>query len=85
MASGLPFVTTQPATGLLDKNGAVVAPGDARELADALLRYAHDPSLQSAHGQRPRELAESLTWDTVANWYLDLYREIALEPEDRAL
>ena len=84
MASGLPVVTTHPATGLLDKNGAVVAPGDSQELADALLRYAHDPGLQSAHGQRPRELAESLTWDKAATWYVDLYRKIALEPENQA-
>ncbi len=76
MASGLPVITTPAAAEVLDGNGLVVEPGDASGIADAVLRYAADEGLRRSHGRRSRQIAESLSWTSVAQWHLDIYREM---------
>ena len=76
MASGLPVVTTRAGAELLDGNGIQVPDGDPGAMAQAILRYAAEPSLRIEHGLRSRALAESASWDSVARWYLELYDEL---------
>jgi glycosyltransferase involved in cell wall biosynthesis len=77
MASGLPVVTTLAGAGLVAGNGVVVPLGDPRAIAGALVGYARDHALREAHGRRSRELAEATSWDSVGEWYLEIYRAIA--------
>ena len=76
MASGLPVVTTTSASNLLDGNGVAVRAGHPTEIAASLIRYGLDRELRRAHGLRSRELAEATSWDTVADWYLGIYRSL---------
>jgi len=77
MASGLPVVTTLAESTLLQGNGVVVPLGDTGAIGGALLDYARDPVLREAHGRRSRQIAEATSWDSVADWYLELYRAVA--------
>jgi L-malate glycosyltransferase len=80
MTSGLPIVTTRAGAELLDGNGIEVTAEDPAALARAIVRYAADPRLRIEHGRRSRELAESMSWDSVARWYAELYDELLRSP-----
>jgi L-malate glycosyltransferase len=80
MTSGLPIVTTRAGAELLDGNGIEVPAEDPAALARAVVRYAGDPRLRIEHGLRSRELAESMSWDSVARWYAELYDELRRSP-----
>jgi glycosyltransferase involved in cell wall biosynthesis len=77
MASGLPVVTTLGESTLIQGNGLVVPLGDTDAIASALVAYARDPVLRAAHAARSRQLAETTSWDSVAEWYLEIYRAVA--------
>ena len=71
MAHGIPCVgsAVQSIPEILDEGraGLLVAPGDADELAEALIRLLTDDELAgSLAACGPRRVAESLTWDHVA-------------------
>jgi glycosyltransferase involved in cell wall biosynthesis len=71
MAHGIPCVgsAVQSIPEILDEGraGLLVAPGDADELAEALIRLLTDDELAgSLAAIGPRRVAESLTWDHVA-------------------
>jgi alpha-maltose-1-phosphate synthase len=71
MAHGIPCVgsAVQSIPEILDEGraGLLVAPGDADELAGALIRLLTDDKLAgSLAANGPRWVAESLTWDHVA-------------------
>lgn len=74
MACGLPVIsTTAPGIeGLVQDNGWVVTPANADELAERLRYALLHPTELSAMGQRSRELAQTYSWRTVAERYLDL-------------
>jgi glycosyltransferase involved in cell wall biosynthesis len=77
MASGLPIVVT--ATGgseAIRGNGAIVAPGDADSIRNALAAYRDDPELLWRHGRRSRELAEGMSWELMSRAFVDLYGRI---------
>jgi len=77
MASGLPVVTTHSgADEILQDNGTLVDPGDAGALAAALGSYLADGARRRREGQRSRELADRLSWPTVAESYRALYERI---------
>lgn len=62
MATGLPSIATRTGGNLelVDDRvtGYLVKPGDSQELATALLAYARDPALRTAHGGAARERIE---------------------------
>jgi glycosyltransferase involved in cell wall biosynthesis len=59
-----------------DKSGVLVAPGDARALADAVRAIAQDPSRARALGDAARvRVRERFTWDAVAARFEALYEE----------
>jgi glycosyltransferase involved in cell wall biosynthesis len=74
MASGLPIVCTQAAAaGVIDGNGVLVEPGRPESIRVALERYFTDPGLSEVHARKSRELAESMSWSSVASWYREVY------------
>ena len=80
MAHRLPVIASR-AGGLADKvldgeTGSLVAPGDSRELASALLRtLCSDAVALGAAGRRLLE--ERFSWAVVLPLYLQLYAELA--------
>jgi glycosyltransferase involved in cell wall biosynthesis len=79
MACGLPVVGARSG-GIAESvehgtTGLLVAPGEAGELASALLRLLDDPALAAAMGRSGRVRAVRLhSWDRVASELADLYR-----------
>ncbi len=75
MASGLPIVTTY--TGgtaeMLRGNGIIVPMKSPDAIAKAILEIWDNYDLRRSLGARSRAIAESLTWERVADDYLDLY------------
>lgn len=85
MACGLPVVGARTG-GIAEsvehgRTGLLVAPGDAGELAGALLRLLDDPALAAAMGRSGRVRAARLySWDLVASDLADLYRGLLDRP-----
>ena len=84
MASGLPVIATNaggnPELVADGETGILVSPSDAEELANALRRYAEDPSLAAKHGARGRERAEQeFSVDRMIAGYLEVYDELTGE------
>jgi glycosyltransferase involved in cell wall biosynthesis len=83
MACGTPVVTTAnvgaadlvtPDCGLI-----VLDPGDAAALAAALRDLAGDAGRRAAMGRAARVAAERWGWPQVADRYLRLYEDVALQ------
>jgi glycosyltransferase involved in cell wall biosynthesis len=87
MACGLPVVATDVG-GLreyvqVDVNGLLVPPGDARELARAMVRYAADPDLARRVGWRNRQDAVArFSWAQSARSLRDVYRRVVERRRD---
>ena len=81
VASGLPVVgTTVGGNNVLveeGQNGFLVEPERADVLADAILKIAADADGARAMGRRSREIAETMSWGSVAAAYSELYRRHA--------
>jgi glycosyltransferase involved in cell wall biosynthesis len=77
MASGLAIVTT-PTGGseIVRGNGVIVPFGDPDALRQALVGYLTDTERLRAHRQESRRLAEGMSWAAVADFKLQLYREV---------
>jgi len=81
VASGLPIVATQ--TGGSDElvcdgaNGLIVRMQDSDDLAEKLSTLIKQEQMRSEMGKKSRELALTLSWESVAKQYVGLYREIA--------
>jgi glycosyltransferase involved in cell wall biosynthesis len=83
-AMELPVIGTR-IPGIVDAvldgtSGILVNPGDPDELAAAILRYMHDPSLAEAHGKAGREFVVSKfqrsdVWDRILHLYSQLVSE----------
>jgi glycosyltransferase involved in cell wall biosynthesis len=84
IASGLPVVATRVG-GAEDvvtegENGFLVAPGSARELAQALQRLLHDEGLRRAMGERARMRArQEFSIDVIVDRYEQLFRRAVME------
>ncbi|MFC7076805.1 glycosyltransferase [Haloarcula halophila] len=78
MAAGLPIVTTN--TGgtaeLLDGNGVIVEKRSSDAIKDALQEYMRNEEKRESDGRRSRKLAENMSWETVADQYYSLYKQI---------
>ena len=81
VASGLPVVgTTVGGNNVLveeGRNGFLVEPESADALADAVLKIAADGDGARAMGKRSREIAETMSWQAVADAYAARYAEYA--------
>jgi len=83
MACGLPIVTTD--TGgtkeLVKVNGIIIPTRDAKRIANAVNKLIEEPSLREKMGMKSRELATELSWRTVAERYLEIFRVISTSNE----
>lgn len=83
MASGKPIIATSvggvPEIVEDGINGILVAPGDSRAFAEAILKLARDDKLREGMGKRGREKAEKeFNMRTVALKYERLYEKLLL-------
>jgi glycosyltransferase involved in cell wall biosynthesis len=78
MATGLPIVTTrcEGVDELIADNGIVVGESDANEVAKAISRLADDRETRRRMALASRERAALFSWSSVANQYIECYREV---------
>lgn len=88
VASGLPVVgTTVGGNDVLvreGENGYRVPPEDPGALTEAVLKIAADPERARQMGRCSREIAETLTWQNVAEAYLASYERVQESGSRRA-
>lgn len=86
MASGLPIVASGEGgrEELLRENAALVPFADPAALAAILVALLRDPVRRAVMGAVSRDLAENFSWLAVAQRYVDIYRDIALEAKSCA-
>jgi glycosyltransferase involved in cell wall biosynthesis len=73
MASGLALIATPGGAGdLIRDNGFVIAPRDPSSIRRAVARYLADRQLLAAHKERSRALALSMSWQAVAEYFIEL-------------
>lgn len=81
MASGLPVITattTGAAEIVTPECGVVLSDSeDTKALAQALSTLASDPTLRNRMGQAARFIAEKHSWASMAQTYVDLFKELA--------
>ena len=89
MASGLPVVSTR-AVGVVDcledgRNGLLVEPRDACELAEAIARLLDDGELRRALATHALDDVRALySWPVVARTIGRFYEEVAAAPVDNS-
>ena len=83
MAAGLPVIASRvggiPEVVADGVTGLLVEPGNASELASAVLRFAESPSLRARMGSRGRERVRSYSWEVLVPRILAVYREAIQE------
>jgi glycosyltransferase involved in cell wall biosynthesis len=75
MACGLPIIATDTGGSkeLIDGNGFIVEKANSNALREAIDRFLSDRALVARMGARSRELAEGMSWRSVAGEYKKLY------------
>ncbi|MBA7668208.1 GDP-mannose-dependent alpha-(1-6)-phosphatidylinositol monomannoside mannosyltransferase [subsurface metagenome] len=82
MAAGLPVVASDvggiPVLIKNRKNGILIRERDTAGIAGALTELLQNPSLRAEYGEKSRRIiAHSVNYDSIAEYFLTLYREIA--------
>ena len=85
MAAGLPVVATAvdgtPEAVQHGRTGFLTRPGAVNEIADALIRLAHDPALRRTMGCAGRERSARFTAQRATRETLAIYRETQVQSE----
>jgi len=78
MASGLPVISTDTGgtSELIDGNGILIQKGNSNEIAQAISKVMDDPETLMQMGFKSREIAETMSWEAVAEEYCRLFMEI---------
>lgn len=78
MASGLPVISTDTGgtSELIDGNGILIRKGNSDEIARAISKVMYDPETLMHMGFKSREIAETMSWEAVAEEYRRLFMEI---------
>lgn len=80
MACGLPIIATN--TGgtqeLVRDNGFVVPMRDSGAIYEACLKLIEDEALRQKMGRRSRELAEGMSWQKIAQEYINIYKRVGI-------
>lgn len=80
LGSGLPIISTP--TGGADElvkdgvNGYIIKFRDSSDIAEKLEKLINDPELCRKMGEESRRIAETMSWQKVAQDYFDLYKRI---------
>lgn len=78
LASGLPVIVTQ--TGgtkeLVNGNGYIVPKKDPEAIKQKIKSYRDSPEKMVKNGKKSRQIAERMTWQDVAEKYVERYGEI---------
>lgn len=86
MASGLAVITTPGGAGdLIHDNGFVVPPRNPSSIRDAIGCYLADPQLLAAHQARSRALAQSMSWQAVAEHFNAVYQAVTGDQPKREI
>lgn len=88
MAAGLPVLTTDIEVFreyLNDETALLVPPGDAPQLAEALIRLSGDPKLRNRLARAGPGVAGAFTWEASAAHHAGIYRALSggLDPSAR--
>lgn len=79
-AFGIPLVTTDVSefSALVDEPGCglVVDPEDPEGLAEAIVTVLSDNELRAQMGERSREMADRISWETVGEKHITLYESV---------
>ena len=81
LAHGIPLVTTRPQLPLIppivhEEHALLVAPGDERELAEAVARLALDAELRARLAHNGRALSTHFSWPEIAAAHEAVYRTL---------
>lgn len=79
MASGVPVIASNASSlsEVVDEEGMLVDPFDAKGFAAAIQTLAEDASLRRQLGERGMERARQFSWRKTAAMTYDVYREVA--------
>lgn len=80
MAGGLPVIMT-PTGGAEELicdcgNGYLVKFGNSDDIAQKIEKLLKDSKLRHEMGQRSREIAENMSWKSVSDKYIELYKQV---------
>lgn len=80
LAHGVPVITTAPRVHLPEllpeQNVVLVAPGQAGEIVEAVMRVADHAGLRTRLGEGARKLSETFRWEVIAQKTLAVYQAI---------
>lgn len=78
LASGMPIIVTE--TGgteeLVDENGFVVDKKSPDQIRERIRSYLGNRELLKQQGRASRKIAENMSWDNVADSYVNVYNEV---------
>lgn len=64
-------------------SGTVVPPEDPRRLAEAIADLLRDRATRAEMARNSRRMARELSWDSIAERHLELYRSLLADPVER--
>ncbi|MDA3855137.1 MAG: glycosyltransferase family 4 protein [Candidatus Woesearchaeota archaeon] len=78
MAAGLGIIVTDTGgtSELIKNNGFIVKTANSKEITKAIQKYLNDKNVLKIHSKKSRELAEKMSWETVAKKYYEYYEKI---------
>jgi glycosyltransferase involved in cell wall biosynthesis len=86
LAHGRPLVTTTPDDldpGFVHGESMwLVPPGDAKAVAEAVIRLRNDPDQRARLGQGAKKLAKSYSWNAIARQTAEFYVELVASSAD---
>ncbi|SMG26107.1 glycosyltransferase family 4 protein [Paraburkholderia susongensis] len=89
LSAGLPVITVRTAGGaevITSGSGIVLDdPNDASALAAAVVRLASDPDYARCLGETARRVAATLSWQAMAERYLNVYEQVHARRHAREL
>lgn len=84
LASGLPIITTDTgAAELIKENGFVIKKESAQDIESSLQKIIENRELREKMSQNSHELAQTMSWNNVAQKYLEIFRRAISEKREK--
>ena len=79
MATGLPIITTDTGGSkeLIKNNGFIIPKKDSEAIKEKVNLFIQNPALSKTMGINSRLIAEQMSWENVANQYIETYKKCA--------